>query len=727
VWPGGEWFCDLTEARDLNGIVSAVAGSLAVPVDSGDPVTRLVHAIASRGRALLILDNFEQVSDHASETVGRWLDRAPDARFLVTSRERLHVRGEEVLALDPLEPETGAELFIDRARRQSPGFEPEPSAVDLVREVVRLADGMPLAIELAAARIRVMAVSEIVERMRERFQLLRGAGEGRHASLKAVIDGSWEGLEAWEKAAWTQCAVFEGGFTLADAEGVLDLAAWDRAPWVVDVVQSLVDKSLLRARVPEQRPGGGLPVARFGMYATLQEYARQKLREAGAIPGGGSGAAAERRAEERHGNWFARYGEEVSATTRWPGGAIQSRAPDLENLTAACRRALARGDQSVAVATFRAASAVLLLRGPMGVALDLGQEVMARLAPDSQGMADTLMSVAQSEWYAGRMKQARLHFDQALAIVRRRGDRSRECVILDSIGSLHRTQGDLEAARASHDEALAIARAVADRGTEGVVLNNLGIVYREQGRLEEARSCYEAALAIHRETGNRHSEGIGLSNLGNLLRSLGRLEEARARHEAALKIHREIGNRRSEGHVLGSLGNLHFDLGQMDEARAKFEAALAIHREFGDRRFEGVVVGYLGHWSAKLGRLEEAAARYQAALAIAREVGARRFEGNVLGELGTVERQRGRLEEARASLARGEAILRQLDARIDLGKLLLARAELEHDCGERAAMRRTLDEAESLAVEMGAGPSSELGRVLDRLRQTLGGGDSDHS
>ena len=763
AWAGGVWFCDLTEARDLNGIVAAVAGALGVPLDKGDPVTQLGHAIAGRGRALLILDNCEQMRLDMAVAVVRWLDRAPEVRFLATSRERLEVRGEEVLAVDPLGPEPGAELFLERARRHSTAFAAAAPDEAAVREVVRMTEGLPLAIELAAARVRIMTVDELAARLHERFQVLGGTARGRHSSLEGVIDESWEMLADWEQAAWAQCAVFEGGFTLAAVEGVLDLGAWGDAPWVVDVVQALVDKSLLRTWTVEAA-GAGPAETRFGMYVSLQEYARRKLRAESALARGGSGAEAEQAAEERHGRWYARYGtKDALADLEREGGAERRRAErDLDNLLSACRRALDRGVADVAYATFRAAWALLELRGPIATALELGRRLVEVPALDPGARAEVLASLASAEWFVGQMSEAGAHYRAALAIFRERGARIQEATVRGNLANYHRARGDTGDAQVHYDAALAICREEGARRLEGVILGNLGIMCREQGQLAEAQGHYEAALAIHREVGNRVAEGIVLSNLGNLLRAQGRLDEARTRHEAALAVHREVGSRRSEGHVLGSLGNVLADQGRHAEARQCFDAALAIHREFGDRRFEGVVQGYLGSVYAREGQPDEAAMHYEAALAIAREVRSRRFECNVLGELGDLRgaqgrlaaarahyesalaiaaeignrtaegvvlgslggllRMEGRSEEARRILARGEAILRALGARLDLVKLLVARAELEQESGNAAAARCTLDEAEGLVARSGAGPGSELARLLAEVRQRLTAG-----
>ena len=673
AWPGGVWFCDLTEARGVDGIVSAVGEALGVPLGKEDPVLQLGHAIAGRRRCLVVLDNFEQVAEHTAATVERWLERAVEARFVVTSRERLRVRGEEVLGVEPLGIEAGVDLFAERARRQRPGFEPREAELEAVREVVRLVEGMPLAIELAAARVRVMAVSELVARMRDRFRVLGGGGGDRHASLRAAIAGSWELLQEWEKAALAQCAVFEGGFTLEAAEGVLDLGAWPEAPWVVDVVQSLVDKCVVRMWVPESGVRGEMPAPRFGMYVSVQEYARERLGE--------MGVEAERGAEERHGRWYARYGtEEALAALERHGGIARLREleRELDNLMAGCRRAVTRGDGATAGAAYGAAGAVLALRGPFVKAVALGRSVL-EMELDREARARALQGLGMAELSAGPMEEARAHFEAALADHREMGNRRAEGIDLGNLGLLNRNQGRMEEARDHYEAAIAIHREVSDRRSEGIVLGNLGLLHLDQGRMEEARTHFESALAIHREVGNRRSEGIDVGNLGLLHLDRGRMEEARPHLETALAIHREVGNRRSEGIVLRNLGLLNRDQGRMEEARANFEAALAIHRELGYRLGEGTVLGNLGGLHNMQGRMEEARTHFESAIAIHREVGNRRSEGIDLSNLGGLHHDQGRMEEARANYEAALAIHRELGNRRSEGFVLGYLGSLHHD------------------------------------------------
>jgi predicted ATPase len=299
-----------------------VALALDVPLSKGDPAVQLGHAISTRGRCLVILDNFEQIVPHAKASVGRWLDRAADAAFLVTSRERLHLAGEEVLPLEPLSVDAeGVELFALRARTQKADFALTPANRATVERIVALLDGLPLAIELAAARIRVLSPAQLVERLSDRFALLAGArtAADRQATLRSAIDWSWNLLVAWEQAALAQCSVFEGGFTLDAAEAVLDLSPWTDAPSIVDAIQMLVDKSLLRTWVPVDQTRHVLDEPYFGMYLTIHEYAAEKLAT--------SGADERRAAQERHGRHFARFGSEEHLLTLTGTAAARAGAP----------------------------------------------------------------------------------------------------------------------------------------------------------------------------------------------------------------------------------------------------------------------------------------------------------------------------------------------------------------------------------------------------------------
>ena len=758
-FPGGVFFCDLSEARTLDGVFFVVAAALDVPLGKGDPQVQLGHAIAARGRVLLILDNFEQLVAHAQASVGRWLDRAPDAAFIVTSRERLQLAGEGVLALAPLPPDAeGVELFALRARAQRPDFAITDANRSAVKRIVALLDGLPLAIELAAARTSVMSPAQLVERLADRFRVLAATrGEAnRHATLRGAIDWSWNLLAPWEQAALAQCAVFEHGFTLEAAEAVLDLAASPDAPPAADAVQALVDKSLLRSWVPVGQHRYELEEPYFGMYLSIHEYAAAKLAA--------SGDEAKRATEQRHGGYFAAFGSDDGlAALRQHSTVARRRALalelELDNLVAACRRAVARHDAAQAVGALRAAWVVLGAQGPFALVSELGAQVdaltaippslraaalvtgasalvasgrasqaapifaraavLAHEANDPLREAEVLSRQGNAERLQARMSTARLIFRRALAIPAALADPHRHAVLLTELGIVHRQTGAMEEARACYEQALAISRASADRESESKVLNNLAILHAEQARFDVARTLFESSLALGRELGDRRQTGLALGNLGSLALDLGRFEAAREHCLAALAIHRDTGERLEEGNVLGNLGSVQEGLGEPDQARRMYEASLAISREVGNRREEGVVLDLLGRLDHAQGFDAAARERYDEALTIHRAGGNRHHEGVVLAHLGDLLAGQGRRDEAREVFAQGEALLRALGEKLELAALMCARGRLELDVGNAVQAQTALDDARAQANLPDLAANTGLRKDIEELRLAI--------
>ncbi len=722
-WPGGVYFCDLSDARSLDGVLFAVAVALDVPLGKSDPVVQLGHAIAGRGRCLVILDNFEQVTAHAGATLGHWLDRAGDAAFVVTSRERLHLAGEEVLAVEPLPLGLEAvELFAARAKAQRPGFALTGANHDAVAEVVRLLDGLPLAIELAAARVQVFSPAQLVQRLRDRFALLAGARgvAARQATLRAAIDWSWDLLAPWERAALAQCSVFEGGFTIEAAEAVLDLAPWPEAPPAMDAVQALLDKSLLRSWVRHQHEHQherlDIDEPYFGMYLSIHEYAAAKLDA--------SAPNATPVTQQRHGRYFARLGtDEAIESLSLRGGVTRRRALalELENLVAACRRAMQSSQAEMAVACTRAAWEVIELKGPFNLASDMGTRLLtiAGMAPHLRITA--LWTRALVAWRTGHSEEARAWLVEALDLSRGTGDRVREARVLGSLGNLYQSMGRLDEAKAHQEAALTIHRATAQRRAEGTTLGNLGNAHFALGNLDLARVTYEQALDIHREVGNRVVEGSVLSNLGGIHFEQGRLAQALACCEQALAIHRETDDRRSVGVVLGNISHLLLAQGQNKQALEHTLAALAIHREMGDRQFEGTALNSLSGLHQKQGQLPEALACCEAALVVMRETGDHFQQGVVLGNYGELLTQGGRHGDARDALRTGEVMLRGISNQLGLAKMLCHRGQADLHAGDAAGARAALVEAQALAKAMGTGAQSELGDMIAALNSALCG------
>jgi len=562
----------------------------------------------------------------------------------------------------------------------------------------------------------VLSPAQLLLRLRDRFALLAGRGStGRQATLRAAIDWSWHLLSPWEQSAFEQCSVFEGGFTLAAAEAVIDLAPWPDAPPVVDAIQALLDKSLLRRWVPQHAPPRQeLDEPYFGMYLSIHEYATEKR--------GQRGLDVERALQLRHGRYFAAFGSDATIEALAMHGGTQRQQAlrqELDNVIAACRRAVNRGDGEVAVACYRAAWEVLALQGPFGLAVTLGAKVVAMNGLDVQ-LAETAR-LAQSEALirVGNAEGMEAGFGQALVRVREVGDRRLEGRILSRLGNICLWEGRHGEAHAHYAAALDCFRDIGSRLLEARMLGNLAITHHEQGRAAEALAHYQAALAIEREIGSRRDEAITLCNLADLLGGQGRTEPARATFAAALALLRELGDRDTEAVTLGQLGNFELDQGLVDEALATMRAALALTREIDNRRLQAFTLRNLGEVLLEHGEVEAARDAFEQVLAILRLVPNRRVKAQAICGLAVLALRQGRTAEAAAGLTEVEATLRELSDQPLLAELLCTRGLVDLARADRAAALAALAEAERIAVELNAGAGSGLSRRIERLRQAL--------
>ena len=700
-YPGGVWFCDLSTARNLDGICSAVSHALDLQLGKGDPVEQISIAIAARGPCLLILDNFEQVARHAEATLGVWLEHASEAKFIATSREVLGIAGEQAHVLAPLVVGEATELFARRAAAAARQFSLASTDSLEVAALVKLLDGLPLAIELAAARSRLMSPKMLLERMKERFTLLaaRGGRLDRQMTLRSTLDWSWDLLSHAEKSALAQLSVFEGGFTLEGFESVFRFSGGELQSTPLDLLQSLLDKSFVRQIADD----------RFDLLQTVQEYASQHLHSAGRFEGSGSAAALE--AEKQHGIFFAALTEE---------SVTRSRCVELDNLAAACRRAVRRGDHPIATRTLALAWAALELRGPFKLGLDLSSSVLDMPELPNLSRAQHVRGAALCA--LGRTQEAQSWFEEALAAARQANDPVCEAEALSSLGTLCENAGRTEDAQAHLSAALVLAQETKTPTLECRVLNGLGALNNALGHADAACRDYEKALALARRIKNRRWEGGILGNLGNVQFGQGRVAEACVSCEAGLEIARQLGNKKFEGNALCNLGLMRQLQGDSDSARLHLQSSLQLAREMGHARLEAIVLCNLGITEEAASNLAKAQAHQESALAVATTLADRRSQGQILGYLGLLHCKRGQFDNGLRLIDEGKEHLKAIANETDLAMLLCQAAEghvLAKD-GQNAGL--ALAEAKKLAEQSKGAEALELKSALERVESLLGEG-----
>ncbi len=715
---GGAWFVDLGEAREVDDVYRAVAQALDITL--GDEHTertageRIGAALAARGPTLLVLDNFEQLVPLAVPSVELFLRRAPELCVLVTSRIRLNVAGELVRELDGLDLPSGergfdcdaVRLFLERARSVRSGFVPTEDERVIVAELVTRLDGLPLAIELAGARMSVLGPRQLLDRLGKSLDLLRG-GKGRAHTLRATLDWSWELLGVHERDALMQAAIFHGGFSLEAAEAVIDLSEHPDAPDVLDALESLRNSSLLRTYAVPELPGE----IRFGLLDIVRAYGREQLDRAGGTDG----------ARARHARYF------VEAASRWASRVERAEGPEslrrlaleLPNLVAVHRRALSAEAPSSAalsdaIAVTLALEHVFYMRGPTAPCLSMVDQVFEEVLDgvEPRLIALALKARGRALRDLGHAEESLEALERALAIARAIGDRSTEARVLGHVAYTHAQLGDDEKALAVFEESLAAAREAGDRRSEGMVLASVGMLLVRRGQLDDAARTFDAALAVDGEVGNRYAAAAALAARGELHRARGRVEAARADLEAALEGYREFGERRHEGLALTELGVLYQEQKRFAEARACLERAQQQHRELGSRLFQVTALATLGDLEREEGQLAEARSRYERALRIARELGDRVAQARILASLGGTNAALRKQDAARESLADAERLAEALGDPSTLRVVDLERAHLDLAEASSAAARgersaaQSLERAarERLARAQGAGP-----------------------
>ncbi|MCH7493751.1 tetratricopeptide repeat protein, partial [bacterium] len=680
---GGVWFCDLSEARSIEGVLAAMGSTLNVPLSQGktseEATEQLGRAIRGRGSILLIMDNFETVADHASSTIGEWADAAPEARFLVTSRQRLGLKGEQVLDLAPLPVSDASTLFAERARAVRHDLSLEGEEAEVVEEIVRLVDGLPLAVELAAARVGLMAPRQILTRLGNRLKVLGGvkAGGGRQETMQGAIDWSWDLLSPAEQSAFAQCSVFRGGFFLEAAEEVIDISGHRDAPDILEVVQSLRDKSLLRSYEVENFPGQ----LRLGMYDTIREYAAAKRGE--------MEPAALASLEERHAIHYVRVGDELAGGLDgpWRPPSLDGLSLEQDNLLAVVR---SQEDKAPARAAKAALACDLLLqaRGPAQTRralLDMAARAAAR-SQDRWLKARVLLALGSAAVTSGDAERADDLLGKGLAIARALGDWCLEGHILIRQGYvLHVYQGKEDKAGELWRRAVDAYRRSGCKAGESVALINVGVVASDEG---EKEACFLKAHAVAMESGDRSKEGMTLAFLGDLRISQGRLAEAEEALERGRMANLGGWDPRAVADTCLVLADLRQSQGRHREAERLIKEALAICLDAGWRHHEGAAVGQLGSVYADQGRLEEAEERLNEAIAILGEPGSTAWILDRKAILAGVCQEQDRLEEAESLCheALGSATDEAQRALNAKGRALMALAilRLERDLPQEA-------------------------------------------
>jgi predicted ATPase/DNA-binding SARP family transcriptional activator len=480
---------ELAAITDPDRILPAIGAALG----ADGPTEGAIAATLSDDPVVLFLDNFEQVLAGAT-AVSSLLRAVGTLTVVVTSRAPLRIAGEHELPLPPLAPDPATELFVRRATEQDPGFAPSPSELEAVAAICARLDGLPLAIELAAARTRVLAPRQILDRIGQRLELLtagrRDAPE-RHRTLRATIAWSQDLLEVDDQRLFAQLAVFHSGWPLEAAEAVAE------GP-VLDALAALVDHSLVVREGP-----------RFRMLETVREFAAELLTaspEAAAVG-------------RRHALWYLGLAEAANPELEGPEQASWLARLDAEqaNLRAAAAWAMANGEPEIVIALDGALWRVWLTRGFADEVRHELTEALSSGHGDPAARARALNAVGVLAGEADDLAAARSAFEEAIALTTDIDEPRQKARALGNLGLVDMWAGESDAALAGYSEALELWRGLGNVKGQSVMCQNMAIVHERLGQFEEAMALLEQALELARTTGDRMHVASTMIATGRIL------------------------------------------------------------------------------------------------------------------------------------------------------------------------------------------------------------------
>jgi len=647
--PGGVCFVELAALADPTLVTATIARALGLPEDPMRSALDVVGDQLATRTFLLVLDNFEQLLGAAGD-VATLLEKCAGLRVIVTSRERLRVEGEREFAVPPLDlPAADATasgvarspavaLFVARARAVRPGFEVDETNASAIARICGRLDGLPLAIELAAARVKLLPPAALAEQLgeiesRSALDVLEAGGERpeRQRSQRAAIAWSYALLDAGEQRLFRRLATFRGSIALEAARDVCAEAGEPRGA-LLDRLGSLVDKSLLLAR---ETTGGDV---RFEMLQTILEFASEKLRASGEAEA----------IEVRHFEQLLARAQRARDELKGPRQreVLDELERDLPNVRVALDRARARGAAAAALRLCTTLRWFWLMRG---------------------------YSTEGRTWFRSLLASGGI----APAI---------EAESLYVLGNLAQNQGDLREAATAFESSLARYRTLADR--EGIAgnLGNLGLVSLDRGDPVGAGRLLEEGLQLRREIGDRSGEADALHNLTMVAIQSGALDRAQSLGEESLAMMRELGNSHHASACISCLGQVAMLRGDDARASAFFEESLAMRRALNDDHCSGDSLVLMSRLALRGG--DEARAREQLgeSVRLLIRAGARASLATALEALAVVETRARRPERAAQLLGAAEGIRETSGA----GRAPLEQSEWEEVVSE---LRRALGES----------------------------------
>ena len=585
AYPDGVWLVELAPLSEGALLPKAVAEALKVSERPQEPLADTLLEVLRDRRLLLVLDNCEHLIEATARLVDVLLDSCPRVRILATGREALGVEGEARWLVPPLSmpaPQEGTplseqleayesvRLFVERAGGHDPTFSLSQRNALAVAEICRKLEGIPLAIELAAARVGTLSLEQISERLGGSLELLTRGGRTtvpRHRTLKETLDWSHDLLSKSERIVFRRLSTFAGGWTLEAAEAVG--AGWYiEEGEVLDLLSALVEKSLV---IANPTAGGE---ARYRLLEPIRQYAIRKLVDSGEV-------ATVRRG---HASFFLALAEKAAPELRGPQttawlGRVEA---EHDNLRTALSWSLEGGDSRLGLRLTAAMWMYWRTRGYLSEASRWLEEALAEgAAVDSTARAEALRGLGYVLKERNELRRSAASFEEALALYEQLGNKQRTADCLASLGWVAQYQGDAARATTLFERSLATARGSGNQAVVPSVLNGMAFIAREGDDFGRAQELWRQALAVARRQGDLFEAATILKNMGYTELAREKHERSTALLEEALMLGRRIGNKYVETDCLAILGTVAVLRGDARHGRALLQESLVFYVELG--------------------------------------------------------------------------------------------------------------------------------------------------
>ena len=720
----GAAFIPLAPIREVPLVSCAVAQAMGIREVPGQPMEETLKAHLRTKETLLLIDNFEQVIG-AAPLVSGLLAACPGVKALVTSRCPLRLRGERELPIPPLElPGEGSledlprsesiRLFAERAGEVKASFRVGPENIRDVAQICRRLDGLPLAIELAAAWVKVLTPAKILEKLESRFELLTGGARdlpARHQSMRETITWSHDLLDERGRRTWRLLSVFRGGCTVASARVVLGAAGAPGSSGDVaalEAIADLVDKSIL----VECAGKDGEP--RFRMLEVIREFGLDRLLESGED-------TAARGAHLEHFASFAKLAEgELSGKNQVR--TLVGVDEEHDNFRAALEWSLASGGARETELGLELAGALWyywLIRGRLSEGRERLRRMLAAPAGRSatRARAKALFGEGTLAHNLGDCERARSLYEDSLAIARQLGDEPWTASSLHRIGWVDQLLGDLEEGRRKSEESLALFRKVGDRRGTMYPLRNLGWIANSRGEYATAEQCFEEALRASREAGDSRGIGFCLTYLAWVYIHRGRLDRALELLEEAVLANKGPGDVQIEAFSMDLRALALHAKGDHEQAARLLEAAALEFRGIEDRFGLMFTLVALGRARLCLGDAIGARTALTEALAISNALGQPWSIAASRQGLAEIEAAAGDRERAAELVASSLELRVRLEDRKGVIECLESMAGLLLDTGNAREAAELLGSASALRASIGA-PATHPEREVEAVRRS---------